>query len=69
MLLSQAEPSLGGQIWRTLRTLGTAFIIVTCLSTLLDDKGLAKGLMSNPELKPQHNSNTKFADVMGVDEV
>ncbi|GFH19320.1 membrane AAA-metalloprotease [Haematococcus lacustris] len=24
--------------------------------------------MSSPDLKPQYNSNTKFADVMGVDE-
>ena len=29
----------------------------------------SKLLSSNPELKPQFNSNTKFADVMGVDEV
>jgi ATP-dependent metalloprotease len=45
------------------------FILVTCLSTLLDDKGLmGKGLMSNPDLKPQFASNTKFDDVKGVDE-
>lgn len=64
----QAEPSFGSQVWRTLRTLGGAFILVTCLGTLLDDKGLGKSLLNNPDLKPQLQSNTRFADVKGVDE-
>jgi len=29
---------------------------------------MSKGFMNNPELKPQFDSNTKFADVKGVDE-
>jgi hypothetical protein len=42
---------------------------VTCLGTLLDDKGLmSKSFMSNPEMKPQTDSDTKFKDVKGVDE-
>ncbi len=67
---AQAEPSLASQFWRTMRTIGSVFILVTCLGTLLDDKGLlGKGLlMNNPDIKPQHTSNTKFADVKGVDE-
>lgn len=64
----QAEPTFGSQVWRTLRTLGGAFILVTCLGTLMDDKGLTKSFMNNPDLKPQLVSNTKFADVKGVDE-
>ncbi|GAX77220.1 hypothetical protein CEUSTIGMA_g4666.t1 [Chlamydomonas eustigma] len=68
LVMTFAEPSFGSQVWRTIRTLGTVFIGVTCLSTLLDDKGLGKGFLSNPELKPQMSSNTKFSDVMGVDE-
>ena len=31
--------------------------------------GLGSKLLSNPELKPQLSSSTKFTDVMGVDEV
>uniref|UniRef100_A0A7R9VRD6 AAA+ ATPase domain-containing protein n=1 Tax=Chlamydomonas euryale TaxID=1486919 RepID=A0A7R9VRD6_9CHLO len=69
VVMSFAEPSFSSQFWRTMRTLGTVFILVTCLSTLLDDKGgLTKGLLANPDLKPQHATNTKFVDVMGVDE-
>jgi hypothetical protein len=56
------------QVWRTVRTLGGAFILVTCLGTLLDDKGLTKSFLNNPDLKPQMNSSTRFADVKGVDE-
>jgi ATP-dependent metalloprotease len=44
------------------------FILVTCLTTLLDDKGLMGKGLSNPDLKPQFSSNTKFTDVKGVDE-
>lgn len=67
-VLSQAEPSFTSQVWRTLRTIGTAFIIVTCLGTLLDDKGIGKSFLNSPDLKPQFNSTTRFEDVKGVDE-
>ncbi|KXZ43593.1 hypothetical protein GPECTOR_86g387 [Gonium pectorale] len=63
-----AEPSFSSQVWRTVRTLGGAFIVVTCLGTLLDDKGLTKSFLNNPDLKPQINSPTRFTDVKGVDE-
>mmetsp|Transcript_10855 Transcript_10855/g.23362 ORF Transcript_10855/g.23362 Transcript_10855/m.23362 type:complete len:794 (+) Transcript_10855:251-2632(+) len=68
VVMTFAEPTFSSQVWRTIRTIGTAFIVVTCLGTLLDDKGLTKSFMNNPDLKPQFNSNTKFADVLGVDE-
>ncbi len=56
------------QLWRTVRTLGMAFILVSAIGALVDDKALGKGLLSNPDLKPQFNSTTRFADVKGVDE-
>ena len=68
----QAEPSLSSQIWRTLRTLGTVFLVVTCLGTIIEDKGgaggLAKGLMGggSQDLKPQIGSNTKAREVGGL---
>lgn len=34
----QAEPSFSSQLWRTLRTIGGVFVMVTCLGTILDDK-------------------------------
>ncbi|MEW5305088.1 MAG: hypothetical protein WDW36_007651 [Sanguina aurantia] len=68
LVMTFAEPSFTSQVWRTLRTIGTAFIIVTCLGTLLDDKGIGKSLLNSPDLKPQFNSTTRFEDVKGVDE-
>ncbi|PNW73682.1 hypothetical protein CHLRE_13g568400v5 [Chlamydomonas reinhardtii] len=68
LVMTFAEPSFSSQMWRTIRTLGGAFILVTCLGTLLDDKGLTKSFLNNPDLKPQMNSSTRFADVKGVDE-
>ncbi|GLI69863.1 hypothetical protein VaNZ11_014580 [Volvox africanus] len=68
LVMTFAEPSFSSQMWRTVRTLGGAFILVTCLGTLLDDKGLTKSFLNNPDLKPQMNSSTRFADVKGVDE-
>ncbi|GFR49889.1 hypothetical protein Agub_g11993, partial [Astrephomene gubernaculifera] len=68
LVMTFAEPSFSSQVWRTVRTLGGAFILVTCLGTLLDDKGLTKSFLNNPDLKPQMNSSTRFADVKGVDE-
>lgn len=69
LVMSFAEPSFSNQLWRTLRTIIGVFIMVTCLGTLLDDKGImSKSLLNNPELKPQTDSNTRFDDVKGVDE-
>ena len=36
LVMSFAEPTAWSQFWRTVRTLGTVFIAVTCLSTLMD---------------------------------
>jgi hypothetical protein len=48
-----------------------AFVAITAINAFMGDtstnKGLmSKGLASNPDLKPQFSSNTKFADVMGA---
>jgi ATP-dependent metalloprotease len=47
---------------RLLRSLGLAFILVTAVGAFLDEKSLGKGLlMSNPDMKPMMESNTKCA--------
>jgi hypothetical protein len=47
-----------------------AFVAITAINAYMGDmpsKGLmSKGLASNPDLKPQLSSSTKFADVMGA---
>ncbi|KAI8474590.1 MAG: peptidase family M41-domain-containing protein [Monoraphidium minutum] len=68
LVITHAEPSMVSQVLRLVRSLALAFILVTAVGAFLDEKSLTKGMMSNPDLKPQLESNTKFADVKGVDE-
>lgn len=64
----QAEPGFRAQLWRTIRTLALGFVLVAGLGVLVEDKGLTRGILNNPDLRPQMESKTKFADVKGVDE-
>ena len=72
-----AEPSARAQLWRTLRTLGLAFVLVSGLGAALDAAGgltgggaggRGAGVLHNPDLRPQAGSPTRFEDVKGVDE-
>lgn len=65
---AQAEPSMRGQMWRTVRTLGLAFLLISGLGALFEEKGLGKGMLANPDMQPQMETKTKFEDVKGVDE-
>jgi ATP-dependent metalloprotease len=56
------------QLWRTVRTLGIAFLVLSGLGALMEDKGLSRGVLANPDMTPTVESTTKFADVKGVDE-
>lgn len=56
------------QFWRTARTLGVAFVLISGLGALMEEKGLSRGMLANPDMKPQMETTTKFADVKGVDE-
>lgn len=64
----QAEPGFKIQLWRTVRALALGFVVVAGLGALVEDKGLARGILNNPDLRPQMDSKTKFSDVKGVDE-
>ncbi len=57
-----------GQLWKTVRTLGVAFLLLSGLGALMEEKGLSRGMLANPDMKPQVETTTKFADVKGVDE-
>jgi len=71
-----AEPSARAQLWRTLRTLGLAFVLVSGVGAALDATGglaggaggRGAGVLHNPDLRPQAGSPTRFEDVKGVDE-
>ena len=66
--MMQAEPTFKAQLWRTVRTLAVAFLIISGIGALFDERGLGKGILNNPDMKPQMESKTKFEDVKGVDE-
>ena len=66
--MMQAEPTFKAQLWRTVRTLAVAFLIISGIGALFDERGLGKGILHNPDMKPQLESKTKFEDVKGVDE-
>ncbi|CDP08271.1 unnamed protein product [Coffea canephora] len=56
------------QLWRTVRALGMAFLLISGIGALIEDRGISKGLGLNEEVHPSMESNTKFSDVKGVDE-
>ncbi|KAI3468122.1 hypothetical protein Pfo_024785 [Paulownia fortunei] len=56
------------QLWRTVRALGMAFLLISGFGALIEDRGIGKGLGLHEEVQPSMESNTKFSDVKGVDE-
>ncbi|KAK4366266.1 hypothetical protein RND71_014146 [Anisodus tanguticus] len=59
------------QLWRTIRALGIAFLLISGVGALIEDRGISKaasGLGLNEEVQPTMETNTRFADVKGVDE-
>ena len=68
LYIRQVEPGFGSQFWKTVRTLGVAFIVLSGLGAFLEDRGMTKNILSNQEVRPTFESSTRFADVKGVDE-
>lgn len=56
------------QLWKTARTLGITFLLIAGLGAVMEEKGLSRGMLANPDMTPQLETTTKFADVKGVDE-
>ncbi|XP_050217956.1 ATP-dependent zinc metalloprotease FTSH 4, mitochondrial isoform X2 [Mercurialis annua] len=56
------------QLWRTVRTIALAFLVISGIGALIEDRGISKGLGLHEEVQPSMESNTKFSDVKGVDE-
>ena len=66
--MMQAEPTARAQLWRTIRTLALALLIMSGVGALVEERGLSRGILNNPDLRPQTDTRTRFADVKGVDE-
>lgn len=43
-------------------------MVLSGLGALMEDKGLSRGILANPDMTPTVETTTKFADVKGVDE-
>ncbi|KAK4384744.1 ATP-dependent zinc metalloprotease FTSH 5, mitochondrial [Sesamum angolense] len=54
------------QLWRTVHSLGMAFLLISGFGALIEDKGIGLGL--HEEVQPSMELNTKVSDVKGVDE-
>jgi ATP-dependent metalloprotease len=66
---AQLDPGWRTQLWRTVRALGTAFIVFSGVGALLEDRGLGRSLLgSSSEVKAASDTSTRFDDVKGVDE-
>ena len=51
--------------------LGLAFLFMAGLGAMVEERGGlggGRGILNNPDLRPQSETTTKFADVKGVDE-
>ena len=56
-------------MWRTVRTLAVAFLLISGVGALVEERGLGKGILHNPDMRPQVDAGkTRFEDVKGVDE-
>ncbi|XP_042509020.1 ATP-dependent zinc metalloprotease FTSH 4, mitochondrial-like isoform X2 [Macadamia integrifolia] len=67
-MVASESGSFKDQLWRTFRTIALAFLLISGVGALIEDRGISKGLGLNEEVQPSMESNTKFNDVKGVDE-
>lgn len=69
---AQTEQTFKAQLWRTIRTLGSVFVVFSAIGALFESApggaGISRGIIGGQEPKPQAASKTKFSDVKGVDE-
>ncbi|RDX71048.1 ATP-dependent zinc metalloprotease FTSH 4, mitochondrial, partial [Mucuna pruriens] len=56
------------QLMRTIRSVLVAFLLISGLGALMDDKRISDGFGLNEEVKPILGSTTRFKDVKGADE-
>ncbi|XP_027190147.1 ATP-dependent zinc metalloprotease FTSH 4, mitochondrial-like isoform X2 [Cicer arietinum] len=60
--------SLKDQLWRTIRYLAVAFLTISGIGALVEERGIGKGLGMFEEVQPSMEISTNFNDVKGVDE-
>ena len=65
---AQVEASLASQLWRGVRFCLSLLVGLTVLTVVFEDKGLGRGMLNSPDMRPESVSNVRFGDVKGVDE-
>jgi len=43
-------------------------VVISGLGALMEEKGLSRGTLNTPDMRPTIDGKTKFSDVKGVDE-
>jgi len=66
--VAMSEPNFKQQLWRTLRTLAFAYLLLLGITTIMEERGMAKGMASASDITKATESNKSFKDVVGVDE-
>ena len=47
----QAEPTFWAQLWRTVRMLGLAFLLMAGLGAMVEERGLSRSILNNPDMR------------------
>lgn len=65
-----AEPSMGQQLWRAVRVLGSTFLVLGFVGVIMEERGVGRGMGLNTEMvpEPEQNDPNTFEDVKGCDE-
>eukprot|EP00510_Aplanochytrium_minuta_P009902 CAMPEP_0184075044 /NCGR_PEP_ID=MMETSP0957-20130417/70910_1 /TAXON_ID=627963 /ORGANISM="Aplanochytrium sp, Strain PBS07" /LENGTH=646 /DNA_ID=CAMNT_0026377439 /DNA_START=480 /DNA_END=2420 /DNA_ORIENTATION=- len=66
--VQMVDASFKSQMWRTVRFLALAFLLVTIVNNVIDDISLPRGMGLNQEVQPVVGQHKTFDDVKGATE-
>lgn len=70
LVVTLAEPTFRTQLWKTIRTLGTVFLLMSGVGAVMEERGLSRGISMQQEVLPEEGNKNlrRFSDVKGCDE-
>ncbi|KAJ1462274.1 peptidase family M41-domain-containing protein [Pelagophyceae sp. CCMP2097] len=69
LVVAMAPVGWRSQLWRLLRVVLVAFVMVSAFGALMDDRGISSRMgASTHQIHTAESSDKRFSDVMGVDE-
>ena len=66
--VSMVEAGWKTQVWRTVRLVAVAFVLMSAFGALMDDKGFSSRLGLSSAVHTAETSDKRFSDVVGMDE-